>query len=402
MAEDFRVMTNTFLFCDEISSKMIEIETENFNFINKLCVSSFKIYQDEKAKLPYHINVIDLLHANENAHSRILTKLLQQNINYKFEILENFITYIFGRYENFNFEVERPKITVEKDRIDILVKDKSYAIIIENKVHDAGEQPNQLERYIEIVNKEFKHEQIFVLYLIRTEGNFPSAQSWGKYKDLYADRFLLVSYRDDILPWLRNTLLPNCRIKDVFLQTAIEQYIDHLEGLFSLRKINYKMNIELQKHIKQVLELDDETIEKNHSKLSQKIEELSKVKDQLDYIKQHIEKGCWAEWLKRLKQDFPKLELINYSQVEKFPKVGVKVEHNGEKFAILIEKDVNIYYGIGRHDCSQELSQNIKTFVSPIIHGFKFEQPWWYGWKYTSFENAYSRLKALIEDIIKL
>ena len=37
-----------------------------------------KRYMEEKLKLPYHINVIDELHINENGHSRILLKLLQE------------------------------------------------------------------------------------------------------------------------------------------------------------------------------------------------------------------------------------------------------------------------------------------------------------------------------------
>ena len=34
-------------------------------------------FKQLKAKQPYHINVIDELHANENANSRILAKLFQ-------------------------------------------------------------------------------------------------------------------------------------------------------------------------------------------------------------------------------------------------------------------------------------------------------------------------------------
>ena len=45
--------------------------------------------------LPYNINVIDELHANENAHSRILCKLLQyKDSSNKFRILEDLIQYI--------------------------------------------------------------------------------------------------------------------------------------------------------------------------------------------------------------------------------------------------------------------------------------------------------------------
>jgi hypothetical protein len=64
---------------------------ELFDFIKK-----FKaIYDRETSKLPYHINLIDELHANENAHSRILEKLLNQKTNDgKYEILTSFVEYL--------------------------------------------------------------------------------------------------------------------------------------------------------------------------------------------------------------------------------------------------------------------------------------------------------------------
>ena len=37
----------------------------------------------EKQKLPYHLNIIDELHINENAHSRILYKLLLYKMSQK-------------------------------------------------------------------------------------------------------------------------------------------------------------------------------------------------------------------------------------------------------------------------------------------------------------------------------
>ena len=42
------------------------------------------IYKAEIEKLPFHFNVIDELHADENAHSRILQKILmyKQKMNY--------------------------------------------------------------------------------------------------------------------------------------------------------------------------------------------------------------------------------------------------------------------------------------------------------------------------------
>ena len=92
----------------------------------------------EKQKLPYHLNIIDELHINENAHSRILYKLLlYKNIEGKHEFLESLIDYIkrIARSSNFNkIQVKEPKITQEKKRIDLWVRDKDYALIFENKI----------------------------------------------------------------------------------------------------------------------------------------------------------------------------------------------------------------------------------------------------------------------------
>ncbi|MFR9546446.1 MAG: hypothetical protein SNJ29_12845 [Rikenellaceae bacterium] len=36
-----------------------------------------------------------------------------------------------------------------------------------------------------------------------------------------------------------------------------------------------------------------------------------------------------------------------------------------------------------------------------VDRGFKFTD-WWYGWKHTSFENAYMRLDELIERVLMI
>ena len=87
----------------------------------------------EKQKLPYHLNIIDELHINENANSRILYKLLlYKNIEGKYEILESLIDYIKRNAHSSEFnniQVKKPCITQEIKRIDLWVRDKDYAII---------------------------------------------------------------------------------------------------------------------------------------------------------------------------------------------------------------------------------------------------------------------------------
>ena len=50
-------------------------------------------------KKPYHLNVIDELHINENGHSRVLYKLLKfRNETGEYEILQSFISFLKKKY----------------------------------------------------------------------------------------------------------------------------------------------------------------------------------------------------------------------------------------------------------------------------------------------------------------
>ena len=70
----------------------IKFEKETYDKLFILSQRYEAFYKKVALKLPYHINVIDELYANENAHSRILAKLLQQKTAHnRFEILESFI-----------------------------------------------------------------------------------------------------------------------------------------------------------------------------------------------------------------------------------------------------------------------------------------------------------------------
>ncbi len=111
------------------------------------------------------------------------------------------------------------------------------------------------------------------------------------------------------------------------------------------------------------------------------------------------EKECWQKWLNQLKADFPNYETVSYPYDKKYPKVGIVLEYKSEKFSALIEKEDNVYYGLGRHEASEKLIPEIQELLKPLLDEFK-ENQWWYGFKYTSFENGYYRLKTLIEKVI--
>ncbi|MBC6410473.1 MAG: PD-(D/E)XK nuclease family protein [Ekhidna sp.] len=157
------------------------------------------LFQGEISKLdfPFHLNIIDELRANENAHSRILAKILAYKRDDNYPFLQSFLDRI-----EVDREITTPEITVEKYRIDILICDTDFALIIENKVNYAADQPGQLKKYYDTVTKNYHHkrEQIFLLYLTRWGRRKPSDDTLPQEdRDSLGTNYKEVNFQDYIL-----------------------------------------------------------------------------------------------------------------------------------------------------------------------------------------------------------
>ena len=405
---------NAFDFSNSLVTKRNENVRILFQFINR-----FKeIYDKEKDCLPYHINLIDELHADENAHSRIFAKLLRFKENDKFSFLEKFLHDVCG----FKLTVEKPEVKKVDScgRIDIPIFDKNYVVVIENKVTGASDQNNpnggQLARYIETIKKDHGRDlkNIFVVYTPKYTID-PSDDCWinkdnFSYKSDFKQRFCSLSYRDKIYPWLKNEILQNIDEKDVLLRSAIVQYVDYLEGIFSLRTINKEMNMKLQDFIKNELDLKNYKPEKAVEALSEKEEELNNAITQIKQIKDEYNKKFFLEyfekWEKSLKTDFPSFKTVGdkFKIDKNIINVGVEFCLNHKCFVALIEcgnlEEGYIYFGIGRHSVSNE-KYEIPEVLQEILdeNELKEPEPKWYGWKNSELEYVYSDLKNLIEEI---
>jgi len=420
---DIKRFDDTFDFITCCGTVMLQNEIEAYDAISTLASEISSLISRTKQKLPYHINLIDLIRANENAHSRILGAFLRAQSNGRYEILKSFVkTFFAGKFTE---DIVEPIFINEKHRIDLLIAETGkYALIFENKIYNAVLQKNQLARYIEAMkNDGFSESQIYVMYLPSNEYNEPNACCWKSpevccdhcdrktipsecqhlhsYAEAFAKRFAYLTFRNDILPWLKDDILPNCKVKDTYLQSALMQYIDYLEGLFDLRITNHMLNMEIKEHIKQTLNLPDNP-EQSYTSLKNKIEDVNKVLNQLNILKDEVEAACWQKWRDQLKLRYPDCKLIGNSEDRCHPNVGVALSFHRREFALLIETESdNIYYGIGHHYCSKDIEPEITAFVQPVlgdIGGFQ-KNEWWYGWKYTSFENGYERLCTLIDKV---
>lgn len=269
------------------------------------------LYKKEKDKFPYRLNVIEELHDDENAHSRILLRLLQYKDGNDYVWLKSFINRMNDCCEGgVNFDVSNPKIDTEHPtddgRVDgFIFEQGKYAIIIENKIWDATDQYKQIDRYVEYAQKcGVDSESIFVIYLTRNGSKVVSKESLSKEtSEMLGKRFIPMSFQYDILPWLEEDVLPNCKIKEKCLETAVYQYIDYFKGLFG--QLNYQKQAQ-KNALKQILK--DMGIEDNYTELKAKYKEVQELATTLGNKVNEIDKKVADKFQQLTKEVFSNKE----------------------------------------------------------------------------------------------
>ena len=279
------------------------------------------LQQRLKADLPYHMNIVDAIGADENANSRILAGILAQHTaEGDYEMLSAFAKRFFGSTGMAEL-IKSPKIITEQQvkndkRIDIYIYEPAkYAIILENKVMDAPEQPHQLANYIEGLNEiGFTNDQIYIGYLPSTNATEPSSNSWSSrsgrnYRDEFHPRFRNISFRDDIIPWLREAVFPSNG--NAMLQQTIDIYIDYLEGLFGFRPNEHFIDMKTDEYIAHKLAFTNEP-EDNLQKAMEAIAEIEKLKKESSDVNERMPGAYSKTGLQEPRLNF----LIKYVRTE--------------------------------------------------------------------------------------
>lgn len=113
----------------------------------------------------YATNILDILNPTEPLVSKILCSFLSFTQNDDFFLWRSFTEKNLSRCGFDKQWVKKPVFSSEKYRIDILVKEQQYAVFIENKIHDAIFQGNQLARYINVIKSLINKDNIFIVLL---------------------------------------------------------------------------------------------------------------------------------------------------------------------------------------------------------------------------------------------
>lgn len=208
---------------------------------------------------PFKFNILSEQqgHIVENSHTNILMKLLEYKENDNYPFCESFCKNVFStwntpvsgdvKFDNEHFtKTESTNGKIKNGRIDgFISKENDFAIIIENKINGAGDQPEQILRYVDNTrNSGFKEDKIWIIYLTSVGGEpnkkeceaFFYTLGWRPLdaeEPFEHEHYAPISYRDNILPWLKEEVLPNIKMKDLHLFTGVLQYVDFLEDMYS-------------------------------------------------------------------------------------------------------------------------------------------------------------------------
>ena len=394
-----------FHFVDSVLQHKSEEKHRSTRLALELAEGVAKVIEENKHLVPYHLNLIDELHINENGHSRILYKLLEyRNPNGDYIFLKSLLKYISKNCEAFEkICVTNPEITQELCRIDLWVRDKDYAIIFENKVYNATDQEAQIARYIECTQGNgCPLDKIFVIYMPQKDDKDPVDDSWGEYKEAFASRYVKFSFRNGVLPWLKSDVLSSIPDKDKLLKSAIEQYVDYLEGLFKQRESDKILNTMLENYITEQLGFTG-LPEEYYTKLICKCKDVKEVLAHLENARDRAEKVCWERWRNCLLGRYGKNDNceIVFESRRQFPQVGVRVKIMNKYVYLILEREERLYYGVKANE-GDGIDENIEKELADILATFTETQEGdWYQWDYVESSLACEQLIKLIDTTLE-
>ena len=177
--------------------------------------------------------IISDLYYRENFHSDLIAFFLNPNQNHGYGTLGiELLMELISRSSGWQLDPANyvdAIVVREEGRIDILIKDEysKHAILIENKMNNAGDMDRQIPRYCDILEKQgFTVDA--AIYLPMLKYKTPDKSTWEVNDFRWASKIIVIPAVSDInelsltKDWLE-PLAEQCKNKDV--ASTIRQYI---------------------------------------------------------------------------------------------------------------------------------------------------------------------------------
>ena len=420
--EQWGKYNNPYLYIDDYKYWTMGAPIEETTVINRAKVhvikDVMKMYEDiqlvrkeVEENRPYHFNALLNSSPLEPNVSSIFAGFLRQKTNGRYSVLESFIKFCFG--DIFTSSIEKPIIETETEvkdlkRIDILIYEKGkYAIVIENKIWDATEQPNQLVNYIKGVKEPkfgFTDNQIYVIYMPSTDEHKPTNASWGKsYQQAFESRFRNISFRDSVIGWLESEDIQT--VDEEYFSHSRFLFIDFLKRVFRLTKTDNMENQKIDKYISQELELRENDYGYNIAKLTAKFNEITECANQLERMRKEYCAKMLKEWSANLAKDFPNCKKYEVCVGQRMC-TGIVLPYKDIEDAIYINLefiDRRVCYGATYMPTTHSIREEMQAsdLIRPFWESKEFVKGFdWLFYKYINVEEGYGLLHQLIQRCI--
>jgi len=237
-----------------------------------------KIREQEKFIRGEKFNIFDVIGISTyevSLHSALLAELFNPHGGHgvKDSFLKEFIALIPEKFSSCISSFDTELATIKKEvyigsktddsggRLDILIESDDKAILIENKIY-ANDQKNQMHRYYNYAKNRYKGG--FILIYLTLYGDDASEESLT---DLTEDKYLRLSYKQDIYRWI-NSCIRIATLKPLVRET-LNQYLQ------TIKKITY-------------MTIDDKKIFINYLATKDNIEALATTMNNIEDVKNQI------------------------------------------------------------------------------------------------------------------
>ena len=364
------------------SNKLIKyknILSELFIAANKYHKHYEKVRKKYKLKEKLGLNFFTLISKNyhhENYHSNILKVIFTGDLNKDIIInkdyFQQFLVFIGLKDCDKKDFITNITCTREEKRIDILIKSGKKAIIIENKINGAVDQPNQLARYLEALEEE-KFEVIKIVYLTLTEEkriDFSTySDEYKKYIPSIKSRLVYLTAVDqtgkadkNFIRFLKKCIKPtkknqNRKAEKKEFEVFLKHYrnlIMHLGGEIKMRNFQKKLVETIYSKKENIKAFDDfKDLLKNEALMRELRSEcvLAKIKKKIpEYVDHSYPYHCGRTIYKKWNNDFG----ITYWISEQLDiSYGFITLEDEAKFSTIQKKELK---NILNHDCFNEFS----------------------------------------------
>ena len=372
-----------------LSNSLFQHKLDGFKVGLSFSDQVYGIIKKHEERRPFHLNVIEAVcHGTfrETGHSLVLADMLKHP-DIRSSFLERFLNLKYNELEVF----------AERDRVDVALKGNGIFVIIENKVNAAEEQKSQVYRYVHEIGIDkygYKLSEIYVIYLNPETRDYPSEYSLcdenkenNVFETLGEEHYKVLSYKHDIIDWLRGISIPN----EPHIESALDQYLDFLENKFHTTLLDTEMNKDIREFLLKELQIESKPLEKQISALGCQYEKTAELLSSIDSLKIELRKelshDMIEEWQKRI-------------ETEKLP--GIQLNKEEHSFGIQLKNKVRLgiwdgsdstsllpYWGFQYKQDNKENIQEVYGQIDELLEkaGMEIESPStdrstvWIAWK---------------------